>query len=150
MSLRNYYILNRIYYLKLDVSDDISIKKAPVWLVLRGAVMYYRKCYTEIAYQYKTRGCQKKKVSCHLCYMGRTKKLTYVCNKIWEFCIVGLRGRLVKLFVFLLLLLLFFLKCCVHACLLLMISTIDLPFGNLIRIINKNTKWNTLTIKLKF
>ena len=61
MSLRNYYILNRIYYLKLDVSDDISIKKAPVWLVLRGAVMYYRKCYTEIAYQYKTRGCQKKK-----------------------------------------------------------------------------------------
>ena len=39
MSLRNYYMLNRIYCLKLDVSDGISIKKSPVWLVFRGAVM---------------------------------------------------------------------------------------------------------------
>ena len=73
-------MLHSICYLKLDVSA-IFVKKSPVLLVVRVAVMYYRKChilckllliknlvFLEIKYQYWTRACQEKKLSYYLSY----------------------------------------------------------------------------------
>ena len=56
-----------MYYLKLDISG-IFIKKIPVSIVVREAVIYCRKSHNfskidlflEITYQYKISGCQKK------------------------------------------------------------------------------------------
>ena len=86
------------------------VKKRPVWLIVRDAVMYYIKYHIlwklfpinnlhffEITYQYKTRVCQTK-ISCHLSYHIRhIVKLLYICaNNMRKFCIVGFRSKLVK------------------------------------------------------
>ena len=97
-----------MFYLKLDKSA-IFVKKIPIRINVKDAVMYYRKCYILckllrstiyfflITYQYKTRTCQKKN-SRHLSYhMRHTIKHYSMCaNNWWNLCIVGLRCRLVK------------------------------------------------------
>ena len=105
----SYYILYSIYYLKLDISA-MFIKKSPVWLVVRGAVLYYRKChilsllllfrnvvFLEITYQHKTRACQKNKS--HVVYHIPWNLPRNCCNSAnnkGKFRIVGLREMLVN------------------------------------------------------
>ena len=105
----SYYILHSIYSSKIDRSVIFSNKKIPVWLVARGSVMVreiaisYKSIYfSNIYFILRLHGSirsepVRKKTLISSIIRDLLRNYRMPANKKGEFCMVGSRGRLVKL-----------------------------------------------------